>query len=181
MNNTSKKNRDIFLYGEVNDETIETVSKQILEIIREDDLNATLYKDYEADPINLYINSNGGYVSPAFALINLIRSSSTEIHTICLGAAYSSGFLIFLAGDYRTLHRRAELMYHELSTGVYGQAKCISELSDYVQKASEMITSYILERTLIPRDVIEEINSKKQDKYFSIEEVQKYVLADEII
>jgi len=53
--------------------------------------------------LTLIINSPGGDVHAAFALIDTIKASTIPIKTVGLGLIASSGFLIFIASTYKKI------------------------------------------------------------------------------
>lgn len=72
----------------------------------------------------LMICSNGGDISSAFALIDVIRSSRIPIKTVGLGQISSAGLLIFLAGakGRRVLTPNTSILSHQFSWGSDGKA-----------------------------------------------------------
>ncbi len=69
-------------------------------IIRWNQEDAELPVD-KRKPIQIYINSNGGEISAAFALYDVILLSKTPVYGINVGYAFSAAFIVLLA-----CHRR---------------------------------------------------------------------------
>lgn len=67
--------------------------------------------------LTIYINSTGGLLNDAFALIDLMRHSKHAIRTIGLGNVMSSAFLIFAAGTKgcRYIAQNASILSHQYS------------------------------------------------------------------
>ncbi len=67
----------------------------------------------------LMICSEGGDMSAAFALIDVMKSSNIFIKTVGLGQIASAGLLIFLAGSpgRRTLTPNTSIMSHQYAWG----------------------------------------------------------------
>jgi len=78
-----------FLVGEINEDTIKSAIKWIV------------YENLESKEktLTLYVNSTGGDLYQAFALIDVMRSSNHTIRTVGIGAVMSAAFLIFASGD----------------------------------------------------------------------------------
>ena len=53
----------------------------------------------ELDHLTLIINSAGGSVHAAMALIDVMKGSGIPVHTVGLGLIASSGLLIFMSGE----------------------------------------------------------------------------------
>lgn len=73
--------------------------------------------------LTLYINSPGGCLSDAFALIDMMRLSKHPIRTIGIGTICSAALLIFSSGTKgeRLISKNAELMMHQYSNEVSGK------------------------------------------------------------
>lgn len=72
----------------------------------------------------LMICSAGGDIEPAFALIDVMRSSNIHIKTVGLGQIASAGLMIFLAGSpgRRILTPNTSILSHQFSWGSDGKA-----------------------------------------------------------
>ena len=72
----------------------------------------------------LMICSDGGSISDAFALIDVMRASSIPIKTVGLGSIASCGLLIFMAGTkgHRILTPSTSILSHQYSWGSDGKA-----------------------------------------------------------
>lgn len=86
--------------------------------------------------ITIRINSPGGSVYEALAMIGRIESSKCQIITECYGHAMSAAGLILAAGDKRRMCKRSWFMYHEMQYAISGSH---SEIKDaFLQAEREM-------------------------------------------
>jgi len=101
------KNHTFVINGEINEEV---VGEAIRWLIYE---NAS---DEEKE-LTIYVNSEGGSVNDAFALIDMMRHSKHIINTVGLGSVMSSAFLVFAAGTrgYRYISKNASILSHQFS------------------------------------------------------------------
>jgi ATP-dependent Clp protease protease subunit len=103
----------ILLFGGIED-------KQAAEIVSWVFVNNML----EVPPSELIvvINSPGGNVHSAFAIIEAFRGSSIPVRTIGMGQICSAGLLIFMAGakGRRVLTPTCSIMSHQFSTAIDG-------------------------------------------------------------
>ena len=108
------ENSTYYLNGEITSENINEVIKWILY----ENLSAK-----EQKLLTLYINSVGGDLYDAFALIDVMRTSPHKIRTVGLGAVMSSAFLIFSAGTpgERWASTNASFMSHQYSDNLSGK------------------------------------------------------------
>ena len=89
------KARNLYLPEQVNQESMNKLTKAIIEINESDEYLNKLYGlhgiDYAPGPIKMYIDSYGGAVYQCFGLLGVMEKSVTPIHTIVTGAAMSCG------------------------------------------------------------------------------------------
>ena len=143
-----------FINGPINEET---TGKAIRWIIFENMKEGN-------EPLSLYINSDGGNLPDAFALIDIMRMSKKTIRTIGVGSVCSSAFFIFAAGTkgHGMIGKNTTLMchqftetadgkYHDLRTRLKEGARINQRmielladeaaLLDYLQKGAEAANS----------------------------------------
>jgi ATP-dependent Clp protease protease subunit len=117
-----------FLMGEVNRESIEKAIRWIL---------MGSQKQSSEHPMKLYINSEGGDLADAFALIDVMRTSPIPIATVGMGNLMSSAFMIFAAGTLgkRAIGKNTSIMIHQFShdyANKYHDMKSYSEEMDRI-------------------------------------------------
>lgn len=177
VNNDADK-RVYYLSDGINNKSIGNISFNLLTIIEDDDKKDKEQKDYKRQPIKLFINSFGGSVYDSWGLIDVILNSKTPIYTYCCGYAMSAAFDIFLAGHKRYMFKHSTFMYHQIWNSHCGTYQDIiedqSELT-YLQNTNE---EYVLQRTKIPKEKLEEVRIKKQDWYIHCDEAKKYEIAE---
>jgi len=97
--------RNLFLAKQVDQDSINSISKAIIEINEDDEYLSKIYSAhdliYNPKPIKLYIDSYGGYVYQCMGLLGIMKASKAPIHTIVTGCAMSCGFLISVSGHKR--------------------------------------------------------------------------------
>ena len=129
MKKDRKSNRNIHLYGEINDDTIQKIVYNI----------DTLYEEDPIKNINMYISSGGGRVSASFAFYDYIKSmSKIKLHTFALGGVNSMAIIIFLAGIKRAAGPNASFFFHELGRTFKETSLSCSDLKVH---SNELITS----------------------------------------
>jgi ATP-dependent Clp protease protease subunit len=98
-----------FLTGEITEENVNECIKWIV------------YENLDAKEkvLTLYVNSSGGDLYQAFALIDIMRSSKHVVRTVGIGNIMSAAFLIFASGDQGERHIAANtgIMCHQFSGG----------------------------------------------------------------
>lgn len=98
-----------FLTGEISEENVNECIKWIV------------FENLDAKEktLTLYVNSSGGDLYQAFALIDIMRSSKHVMRTVGIGNIMSAAFLIFASGDQgeRYLANNTGIMCHQFSGG----------------------------------------------------------------
>jgi ATP-dependent Clp protease, protease subunit len=144
--------------AEVSDDTIKPIIEWIL-------VENHVVKKKKKELL-LMICSEGGSVEDAFALIDVMKSSSIPIKTVGLGCVASSGLLIFLAGmkGRRMLTPNTSILSHQYSNYHEGKhhelfaiAKEHSLIQDrmlrHYQSSTGLSEEIILSKLLPPTDV----------------------------
>lgn len=178
-------NRDIYITGEITNHGIQVAIETINSINKADNFEsrnfAVLNSEYNAPPINIYINSIGGDAMAALGLITTIESSETEIHTHCLGEASSAALLIFAVGHQRFAYKHSIFMYHQLSTMALGTFKDIEDTVEVIKHLQERLEEIFLIYTNFSEEELAEIRQSKRDHTFYYQEALDKGLADKVI
>ncbi len=124
------------------------------------------------EPIDVYINSNGGSVYDGMALYDLLADSDCHINTYASGKVFSFAIPLFLVGDDRYATRNTRFMIHEVSSGTEG--------TNTVMKNDVKECDYMNNQML---DIIEERTGKSKrfwkskmnkDTYFDISKAREW-------
>ena len=172
--------RILFLSDDIDNESVGSITWNILRLIKSDDEKDKKEKDYRREPIKLYINSYGGSVYDMWGLIDIILNSKTPIYTYCTGYAMSAAFKIFLAGHKRYCYKHSTFMYHQMScwrSGKYQDLVEDREEMDWLNKKNE---EYVIDRTKLTRDKVKDIREKKKDFYIHSDKAVEYGIVDEV-
>jgi ATP-dependent Clp protease protease subunit len=173
--------RILMLSGDVEVMTVDNLIRQIVEINDYDDEMEEMYKDYEREPIRLYINSYGGGAHEVLGLINVIKSSRTPVVTICTGYAMSAGALLLACGDLRIAYPYSTIMFHEMNLELsYGTFPTIKNDVSFYDKLNEKINQIWVDHTKM---TLEELQAKINGKnwYMDAQEALEKGIIDYIV
>jgi ATP-dependent Clp protease protease subunit len=106
--------RRVFLHGDL--EGADTPGESHIEKVTK----ALLLLDSTEGPIELWINSPGGYMVEMFGLYDIITTRQNKIVTIGFGEIASAAGLILACGDERKVTENAFFMAHESASEVMG-------------------------------------------------------------
>jgi ATP-dependent Clp protease, protease subunit len=181
-NNSNQLVRNLFLYDEVKESTVRTLVEKIDEINRFDDKKVKeTYGNYDRSkfPIVLTLNTPGGSVKDGLALIDIMKTSKTPIHTVGLGMVASMGIPIFINGSKKVAHEHTVFMFHDVSYGAFGTFVQHERRMDMIDKFyRQKITKMILSKTDIRQADLTDSNEHIKDWYFDVEEAIKLGVCD---
>ena len=181
------KSRTIYLYDIVDSVSMRQIIQEIESINLQDTEEERQFTlKYSGTtparkPIILDINSYGGVVYDGLALIAAIEQSKTPVITRVNGYAFSMGLTIFLAGHERHMSRHASLMYHQISSAVWGKLKDQEEDIEVSKDIQKQLEDYVIERTNWKRKDLRKIYAAKREYYIRAQEALESGFATKII
>jgi len=163
-----------FLVGDIDGDSVTHIIKWI----------TTENFDPKPDKIlTLYINSDGGSLTDAFALVDIMRSSKCKIRTIGIGSIISAGFLIFAAGtkDERYISKNTTIMCHQYSDEFTGKYHDILSYMKESEMTHAKIIKFFHEVTGLDNKTIKSKLLPPTDVWLSVEEMIDLRIADHIL
>jgi len=133
--------------------------------------------------ITLIINSPGGDLTAAFALIDIMQGSRIPVHTLGLGQISSAGLLIFMAGKkgFRTLTPNTSILSHQYAWGSYGKEhELVAVIKEFTLTGKRMLNHY-MKCTGMSEKKVKEILMPSSDVYLDATEAVKYNIADKVV
>lgn len=145
-------------------------------------LEANLAQNRQFEHLTLIINSPGGEVQSAFAIIDCIRGSKIPIHTVGLGMIASCGLLLFMAGHKggRTLTPNTSILSHQWAWGSRGKAHELFAVMDEFNLTNKRIINHYKVCTGLDKKTIKEKLLPPQDVWLSAEQALEMGICDEI-
>jgi ATP-dependent Clp protease, protease subunit len=164
------RDRIIFV-PEINADTANLIVAQLLFLQSED----------SKKPIYMYINSPGGSITAGLAIIDTMNFLKPEIHTICIGVAASMGAVILSQGTKgkRFALPNSEIMIHQASTGVEGQASNIVITAEHIIKMQNKLYKMLSESS--GRTIKQIEKDADRDFWMSADAAVEYGIIDGII
>lgn len=182
MKNNKEKDSDLdtlsdvgvfYLSGDID----ETSCKEAAEFI----LECNLLKKQKLNKISLVVTSWGGYVAPAFGLIDIIEGSSLPVHTVGLGYVGSAALLIFMSGHQRTSTPNTVFLSHQFSGGNYGKAHDLVAAGTEFALISDIFLKHYKKHTGLPNKKILKELLPPSDVYLNVQKAKKLNLVDKIV
>ena len=133
--------------------------------------------------IKILINSPGGEVDSAFALIDTIKGSPIPIHTFGLGSIASCGLLTFISGEKgkRFITKNTSILSHQYSWGSHGKEHELFAAVKEFELTSSRIIDHYKKCTGLDEKKIREYLLPPEDRWLSAKEAVKLGIADSIV
>ena len=159
------------------DEISDSTCKDVISFI----ISKNLTKPYPKY-LQLVINSGGGDLQAAFALIDTMKGSAIPVRTVGLGCVASAAVLIFISGakGHRILTPNTSVLSHQFSWGTYGKEhELFATVKEYELTTKRMISHY-KKCTGLNEKKIREFLLPAQDVWLSATEAKKLRLCDSV-
>lgn len=163
--------RIVFLGSEVDDESANRISAQMLLLAAEDP---------ERD-IVFYINSPGGSVNAGLAIYDTMQLIAPDVSTWAMGMAASMGQFLLSSGTpgKRYVLPRTRVLMHQPHAGLSGTASDIAIRAAEFAKLKLLVAEITAAQT---GKMVEQITADAdRDRWFSAPEAVAYGLADEVV
>jgi ATP-dependent Clp endopeptidase proteolytic subunit ClpP len=162
-----------FLNGSINSEAVDYAIKWLI------------YENSKPTQhtLTLYINSVGGYLDDAFALIDMMKSSKHYIRTVGIGNIMSSAFLIFAAGTkgFRIVGKNTNAMSHQYSDGIDGKHHDLKAYMKSAEATNTRMVEFLKESTGLSANIIRRRLLPPSDVWLSPQELIDLNIADHIL
>jgi ATP-dependent Clp protease protease subunit len=171
---TLQDNGMFVLMGEVSTDTVKPAIEWILQ---ENFVTRKRRKE-----LLLMLCSEGGDVSAAFALIDVMRSSRIPVKTVGLGQIASAGLMIFLAGapGRRVLTPNTSILSHQFSWGSDGKAhELFATIKEFELTQRRMVQLY-QECTGLDQDTIKQKLLPPTDVWLDAQEAKQLHICDHV-
>lgn len=140
-----------------------------------------LEKESSSEDVKIYINSVGGLISAGLSIIDTMNHIKPDVSTIAVGMAASMGASILACGakGKRLSLMNAEIMLHQPSGGVEGQATEIEIAAEHIKRNKDNLYSIMAKQTGKTKAQIEKDSDR--DRWFSAKEAMEYGIIDKIV
>lgn len=145
-------------------------------------LEANFDTKREYDHLTLIINSPGGDLNSAFAIIDCMKGSALPVHTVGLGMIASCGILTFMSGakGHRILTPNTSILSHQWSWGSYGKSHELFAAKREFDLTEERMIRHYQKCTGLTEEIIKEKLLPAHDVWLSAEEAKAFGIADHI-
>jgi ATP-dependent protease ClpP protease subunit len=123
----------------------------------------------EGDVVLMKINSYGGQLDGAIAIINAIDNTDADVHAEIDGVAASAASLIALASPSISVSPYATMMVHSATFGAFGKQSDVISHASFVDKQVRVLMHSVYRDFLTDKELEEVIMGKEM--WFDAEEI----------
>jgi ATP-dependent Clp endopeptidase proteolytic subunit ClpP len=171
-------NNEIFFYSYIEKTIILKLRTELTKLINKHRIYS-ITNNVECTPIRLYINSEGGELSSALSIVDLIERSEVPIHTIIEGEAASAATLISVVGHKRFITKNSHMLIHQVRGGMWGKMQEFEEEILNMKMYSDKLIQIYKKTTHLSEEKLTKI--LKKDILWDSKKCLKYGLVDAII
>ncbi len=174
-------NHSHYLQGEINYDTVgRAVQWIIAENLKGEEEDSKREKPKKQ--LTMYINSSGGDLYNAFALVDVMHASKYPVATVGIGNVMSAAALIFACGQrgHRYLARHAGIMMHQFYSDMEGKEHELQAGMKELEFCRTRINSLLTTYCHISKRVVEKKLLRPSDAWLTAEEAVKLKLADKL-
>ena len=174
---TDGKSADVFIYGEITKYAWEEYG-EVSSITFKNELDSL---GDGIETINLYINSPGGSVFEAMAIIAMLQRHPADIISHIDGLAASCASVLPMISKRIIMPSNALMMIHHAMTGAWGNAKQLRKAADDVERISKAMCQHYLDRAGGKMTEEQLYEMLEEDKWLTAEQCLELGLCDEIV
>jgi ATP-dependent Clp protease protease subunit len=165
------RDRIVFLGTEIEDDTANTISAQLLFLAAEDPTR----------DISLYINSPGGSAYAGMAIYDTMQYVQPDVRTVCLGMGMSAAAMILCGGasGKRFALPNAKLMIHQGTAGFRGTPVDIDIHAQEALRTTRRMGEIIAQHS--GRELAQVMRDIERDYFMTAEEGVEYGLVDAVM
>lgn len=176
--NLHSMNNKIYFYDDINKHSALKLRVE-LETLVNKNRSISLANSLDPIPIYLYINSEGGEVAHALAIVDFILNSSVPIYTVIEGEACSAATLISIVGARRFMTENSHMLIHQVRGGLWGKMNEFEDEMKNLKTFNDKLIKLYKKYTTITETKLEKI--LKKDITWSSKTCLKLGLVDEIL
>lgn len=134
------------------------------------------------DHLCLYVNSGGGDLYNAFALIDMMMVSKIPVYTVGLGNVMSAGALILACGakGHRYVARHTGIMMHQFYSDMEGKEHELHAAMKELEYCRDRVSDLLVNYSGVSAKCAQERLLQPSDAWLTAEEAIKIKLADKI-
>lgn len=168
--NNSADEVQIDIYGDIGESwwSDSVSAKQLLDAI----------SGAKGKPITLCINSGGGSVFDAFAMMSALRAHDAKVTARVDGIAASAASFLLAAADEVIMSSVAWIMIHDATTYEYGRAEDLRKTADWMDRINDQLAGIYAKRCKRTKD--EFVDAMHETTWYTADEALELGLIDSV-
>ncbi len=133
----------------------------------------------DGSPIEILINSPGGYVDEGSEIYYLLKQYKGEVTTDIVGTAASAASVIAMAGDKVRISPTGQIMIHNVSGGARGDYKQLSHQASVLKNFNKSIANAYMLKTGLSQEKLLDLMNK--ETWLNAQQAKEMGFVDEIL
>jgi ATP-dependent Clp endopeptidase proteolytic subunit ClpP len=143
------------------------------------DLYKVLNDNTEVEPLDIEINSPGGYVFDGSEIYTALLNHKGKVTVTITGIAASMASVIAMAGDTVKISPTAQIMIHNASGRVAGDYRDMEHYANTLRKTNDTIANAYVSKTGLSKDDL--LSLMDDETWLTPDDALTYGFADEIL
>lgn len=150
-----------------------------IESVSPKDIGGQLEQVKANEEIEVHINSPGGHVDAGSEIYTALKSHKGKVNVQIVGMAASAASVIAMAGDHVEISPTAQIMIHNVSSGVWGDYRAMQHESDFLKNYNKSISNaYQLKTGLEQSELLAMMN---KETYFNAQQAKEKGFVDAVM
>lgn len=143
------------------------------------DVDSLLEQSEEGEELEVHINSPGGHVDAGSEIYTALKSHKGKVNVQIVGMAASAASVIAMAGDHVEISPTAQIMIHNVSSGVWGDHRAMQKESEVLKNYNKSIANaYQLKTGLEQSELLAMMN---KETWFTAQQAKEQGFADAVM
>jgi len=172
----SEASYELLIYGTIGESYMDEESASAKNVIK-----ALSRMPKGAKELTIKINSFGGSVAEALAIINTIDALEIKKVAVIDGIAASAGSLIAMVADEIHMHEASLMMIHAPWCGCQGNSEDLRDTADVLDKWADAMSHIYAKKTGKPLEAIQSMLKSSEEHWYTAQEALDEGFADKVL
>jgi ATP-dependent Clp protease, protease subunit len=133
----------------------------------------------DGSPIEVQINSPGGYVDEGSEIYYLLKNYKGHVTTDIVGTAASAASVIAMAGDTIRISPTGQIMIHNVSGGARGDYRALQQEASVLENYNKSIANAYILKTGMAQETLLDLMNK--ETWLNAQQAKEMGFVDEIL
>lgn len=167
---------NIYFYSDITSSSALALIRKLNEVDSILVAERTVRKDGGKSPIQLHINSGGGNVLDALAIVDHMQCLVSPVHTYAEGVVASAATMIYIASEKRYAYPSTFFLMHPVEMWFTGTHLQLDDLVEFKNKLLDRVVKIYVRHTFMSEGAIKD--RFKRDSWLDVDEAVALGMVD---